>query len=135
MSWLNNHTGSARAIAVVALGGPGLSACATSQCVDERIAMMNSRIDQTDARVTTAAQRAEAASLAAKAAATDARTANQRIDQLGGRVDTMERGPTRTPRTARRRSAASSDPPRWTPRTTASPTAASTSGRLSKARS
>jgi hypothetical protein len=52
MSWLNNHTGSARAIAVVALGGLGLSACATSQCVDERIAMMNSRIDQTDARVT-----------------------------------------------------------------------------------
>ena len=112
MSWLNNHAASARAIAVVALGGLALSACATNQYVDERIAMVNSRIEQTDARVTAAAQRAEAASLAAQAAAndartantaaqaaaTDARSANQRVDQLGGRLDTMERGPTRTPR-------------------------------------
>ena len=98
MSWLKNHAASARAIAVVALGGLALSACATNQYVDEKIAMANSRIDQTDARVQQAAQRAEAANSAAQAAATDARTANQRVDQLGGRVDTMERGPARTPR-------------------------------------
>lgn len=112
MSWLKNHAASARAIAVVALGGLALSACATNQYVDEKIAMVNSRIDQTDARVQQAAQRAEAANsaaqaaandaraanTAAQAAATDARTANQRVDQLGGRVDTMERGPARTPR-------------------------------------
>ena len=98
MSWLKNHAASARAIAVVALGGLALSACATNQYVDEKIAMVNSRIDQTDARVQQAAQRAEAANSAAQAAANDARTANQRVDQLGGRVDTMERGPARTPR-------------------------------------
>ena len=112
MSWLKNHAASARAIAVVALGGLALSACATNQYVDEKIAMVNSRIDQTDARVQQAAQRAEAANsaaqaaandaraanTAAQAAATDARTANQRVDQLGGRVDTMERGPARTSR-------------------------------------
>jgi outer membrane murein-binding lipoprotein Lpp len=112
MSWLKNHAASARAVAVVALGGLALSACATNQYVDERIAAVNSRIDQTDARVQAAAQRAEAANsaaqaaandaraanTAAQAAATDARTANQRVDQLGGRVDTMERGPVRTPR-------------------------------------
>ena len=60
MSWLKNHAASARAIAVVALGGLALSACATPQYVDEKIAMVNSRIDQTDARVQQAAQRAEA---------------------------------------------------------------------------
>jgi len=112
MSWLKNHAASARAVAVVALGGLALSACATNQYVDEQIATVNSRIEQTDARVTAAAQRAEAANsaaqaaandaraanTAAQAAATDARTANQRVDQLGGRVDTMERGPVRTPR-------------------------------------
>jgi hypothetical protein len=76
MSWLNNHTASARAIAVVARGGLDLSARAPNQYVDERIAMMKSRIDQTDARITTAAQRAEAASLAAKAATEANKTSN-----------------------------------------------------------
>jgi hypothetical protein len=76
MSWLNNHTASARAIAVVARGGLDLSACATNQYVDERIAMVDTPIDQTDARVTAAAQRAEAASLAAKAATEANKTSN-----------------------------------------------------------
>lgn len=112
MSWLKNHAASARVVAVVALSGLALSACATNQYVDERIAAVNSRIDQTDARVQAAAQRAEAANSAAQAAATDARAANsaaqaaatdartatQRVDQVGGRVDALERGPARTPR-------------------------------------
>jgi hypothetical protein len=41
---------------------------------------------------------ARTANQAAQGAATEARTANQRIDQLGGRVDALERTPTRTPR-------------------------------------
>ena len=104
MSWLKNHAASARVVAVIMLGGLGLSACATNASVDEKIAAVNTRIDQVDARVQTAAQRADAANTAAQsagqradaanaaaqAAATDARSANQRLDQLGGRVDTLE---------------------------------------------
>lgn len=97
MSWLKNHAASARVVAVIMLGGLGLSACATNASVDEKIAAVNTRIDQVDARVQTATQRADAANTAAQsagqradAAATDARSANQRLDQLGGRVDALE---------------------------------------------
>jgi outer membrane murein-binding lipoprotein Lpp len=102
MPWLKNHAASARVVAVILVGGLGLSACATQDYVDQQIAGVNSRIDQLDARVQTATQRADAANAAAQAAATDARTANQRIDQLGGRVDRLEQTPAappaRTPR-------------------------------------
>jgi hypothetical protein len=112
MSWLKNHASGLRVAAVTVVAGLAMTACATNQYVDEKIAMVNSRIDQTDARVAQAAQRAEAANAAAQAAAndaraantaaqaaaTDARTANQRVDQVTGRVDAMERGPARTPR-------------------------------------
>lgn len=112
MSWLKKHAASARVIAVVALGGLATTACATNGYVDERIAAVNSRIDQVDARVTSAAQRADAAAAsasaanqsaqaanaAAQAAATDARTANQRLDQVTGRVDALEKPPTKKPR-------------------------------------
>jgi len=104
MSWLKNHTASARVVALVALSGLGLSACATNGYVDEKIAGVNSRIDQLDARVQSAAQRADAANSAAAsansaaaAAATEARTANQRLDQLGGRVDQLEKPPAAPP--------------------------------------
>ncbi len=112
MSWLKKHAGSARVLAVVALGGLTMTACATNGYVDEQIAAVNSRLDATDARVTTATQKADAAqstansatsaassaNSAAQAAATDARTANQRLDQLTGRVDALEKPPTRRPR-------------------------------------
>lgn len=105
MSWLKKHAASARAVAVVAMGGLALTACASTSYVDERIAAVNGRIDQLDARVTNAAQRADAAAAsaqsanaAAQAAATEARTANQKVDQLGGRVTTLESAPARTPR-------------------------------------
>lgn len=105
MPWLKKHAASARVVAVIMLGGLGLSACASTSYVDERIAAVNSRIDQVDARVQTVAQRADAANTAAlsagqradaanaaaQAAATDARTANQRLDQVGGRLDTLEK--------------------------------------------
>lgn len=112
MSWLKNHAKSVRNVAIVAVAGLGLSACATNQYVDEKVAAVNTRIDQLDQRVQSAAQRAEAANSAAQtanssaqaansaaqAAATDARTANQRLDQLTGRVETLEKGPARKPR-------------------------------------
>jgi len=105
MPWLKKHAASARVVAVIILGGLGLSACASTQYVDEKIAAVNTRIDQLDGRVQTAAQRAEAANASAQAAAssaqaantaaqgaaTEARTANQRLDQLGGRVDALEK--------------------------------------------
>jgi murein lipoprotein len=87
------------------VGGLGLSACATTDYVDQQIAGVNGRIDQLDARVQAAAQRADQANAAAQAAnqaaqgaATDARTANQRLDQMEGRVGTLEKAPARTPR-------------------------------------
>jgi hypothetical protein len=113
MRWLKKHAASARVVAIIALGGLGLSACATQGYVDERIAAVNTRIDQVDARVTAATQRADAAAQsaqaanqAAQAAATDARSANQRLDQVGGRVDQLEAAraaapPPRTGRTPR----------------------------------
>jgi outer membrane murein-binding lipoprotein Lpp len=111
MPWLKKHAATARVVAVIALGGLALSACATTEYVDQQIAAVNSRIDQVDARVQAATQRADAAASsaqsanqAAQAAATDARTANQRIDQLTGRVDTLEKAqpaPRTTGRTPR----------------------------------
>jgi hypothetical protein len=83
-------THAVRVVAVTLLAGFGLSACATTEYVDQQIAAVNGRIDQVDARVQAATQRADAANAAAQAAATDARTANQRIDQINGRVDTLE---------------------------------------------
>lgn len=72
------------------LGGLSLSACATRGYVDEQIAAVNGRIDGVDAKANDAIQRADAANAAAQAAAADARNANQRLDQLTTRVDTME---------------------------------------------
>ncbi|WP_309092134.1 hypothetical protein [Phenylobacterium sp.] len=85
--------------AVLALGGLSLSACATKGYVDEQIEMVNTRITAVDAKASDAIARADAANAAAQAAAADARNANQRLDQLTTRVDTMEQQATaRRPR-------------------------------------
>ena len=117
MLWLKNHAASARVVAVILVGGLGLSACATQDYVNEQIAAVNGRIDQVDARVSAATQRADAAASsaqaansAAQAAATDARTANQRIDQLTGRVDAVEQSQKAPP--ARRAARPEADPRR-----------------------
>jgi murein lipoprotein len=77
-------------VALVALGGLSLSACATTDYVDEQIAAVNQRIDGVDAKASQAAQAAAAADAKATAAATDAQNANRRIDQLNARVDRLE---------------------------------------------
>ena len=70
------------AIAAVVAGGLSLSACATTDYVDEQIAAVNQRIDGVDAKASQAAQAAAAADAKATAAATDAQNANRRLDQL-----------------------------------------------------
>ena len=77
-------------LAVVAAGGLSLSACATTDYVDEQIATVNQRIDAVDAKLNTTTNTANAAQAAAAAAAGDAQNANRRIDQLNGRVDRLE---------------------------------------------
>jgi chromosome segregation ATPase len=104
MSWLQNHAAKLRVAAVICVAAIGASACATQDYVDKQIAGVNGRIDQLDSRVgaaassaqqanqaaAAAASSAQAANSAAQGAATDARTASQRIDQLEGRVTTLE---------------------------------------------
>ena len=77
-------------LAVVAASGLSLSACATTDYVDEQIATVNQRIDGVEARLNTTTTTANAAQAAAQAAATDAQNANRRIDALTARVDRLE---------------------------------------------
>src|SRR6187399_2921299 len=70
-------------LAVVAASGLSLSACATTDYVDEQIAAVNQRVDGVDAK-------AGAAAAQAQAAQTEAQNANRRLDQLTGRVDRLE---------------------------------------------
>jgi outer membrane murein-binding lipoprotein Lpp len=98
MNLLSKRTSSARLVFALAIGGLALGGCATRGYVDEQMAAMNDRVGAVDAKAQDALQRADAASAAAQAAATDARTANQRLDQLTGRVDQLERMPARRPR-------------------------------------
>ena len=94
------RTAIVRTAAVAALGAAlGLGACATPN-YDEQFAQLNGRLDNIgthmgnlDMRVSEAITRADAAGQAANAAAAEARTANQRIDQMN-----MQRMPARSPR-------------------------------------
>ena len=70
-------------VATVVLGGLSLSACATTEYVDEQIALVNGRIDGVEANLATTTS-------TANAAAADAQNANRRLDQLTGRVDRLE---------------------------------------------
>jgi hypothetical protein len=89
-----------RTAAVGALGlALGLGACATPN-YDAQFAQVNDRLDNMtthmgnlDMRVQEAITRADAAGQAANTAAAEARTANQRVDQLQ-----MQRMPPRSPR-------------------------------------
>jgi hypothetical protein len=92
-------------------GGFSLAGCATEDYVDEHIAAVNARIDQTDSRVAAvenhvgqveqlagdarqradaAASAAEAAGSAAQAAAAEAQRANQSIAEMGPIVQHLE---------------------------------------------
>ena len=97
MRVLNNSSAKLGMVAVIALGGLSLSACATNY--DEEFAAINSRISAVDAKASDALQRADAANATAAAAAADARNANTRLDALTSRVDVIEQqGVSRMPR-------------------------------------
>lgn len=98
MSQLKNLAARAPLAMALVLGGLSLSACATKTYVDEQIAGVNSRVSAVDAKAQDALQRADAAAGAAQAAGADARTANQRLDQLTPRVDRLEQMSAKTPR-------------------------------------
>src|SRR6186997_3013788 len=87
-------------LAMVAAGGLSLSACATTEYVDEQIALVNGRIDGVEANLAQTTSTANAAAAQAQTAATDAQNANRRLDQLTGRVDRLEQSATaqRAPR-------------------------------------
>jgi len=99
---LINPWASVRLASVLLVGGLALSACATTEYVDQQIATVNGRIDTVDAKAQDAIQRADAANAAAQAAAGEAQNANQRLDQLTGRVGSLEQAaaarPTKMPR-------------------------------------
>jgi outer membrane murein-binding lipoprotein Lpp len=80
----------ASVVAVVVLGGLSLSACATQEYVDHRIAEVNDHINAVDAKATQAGEKADAAMTAAQAAQAAASQNGQRIDQLSTRVDTLQ---------------------------------------------
>ena len=94
------RTAFVRVAAVAAVGlAAGLGACTTPN-YDQQFAMINQRFDSVDtrlvsldARVAEAINRADAAGQAANAAAAEARTANQRIDQLQAMPPMVPRSP------------------------------------------
>ena len=117
-----NRLTSSLLVTAVVLGATSLGGCATNRYVDEQIALMNTRIDAVDARAQDGVRRADAANAAAQAAASaaqaanaaaqaasrsaqtaaaDATRANQRLDQLTTRVDTIDQRTTVTARTPR----------------------------------
>jgi outer membrane murein-binding lipoprotein Lpp len=117
MSWLGTHATTVRMAGAIVIGGLATTGCATTDYVNKEIATVNQRIDALDARVTQVGQRADtaeadaqrgisaaaaansaaqSANAAAQGAATNATQANQRLDVLTGRVDTLENPPTKT---------------------------------------
>ncbi len=64
-------------------GALSLSACATTKYVDEQIATVNGRVGALEKQV-------QQVDSTAQAAAASAQSANQRLDQLTGRVDSID---------------------------------------------
>jgi outer membrane murein-binding lipoprotein Lpp len=78
-------------IAAALIGtGLSLSGCATEEYVDKHIAVVNGRIDELTARVQQVEGVANQANQTAQAAMGSAQQANQRLDQLTARVDSIQ---------------------------------------------
>ncbi len=97
MSPMKHGLAASRVVAIAALGGLSLSACATKDYVDQQIATVTNHVNAVDAKATDASQKADAANSAAQSAGAaaqqamaSAQQANQRLDQLTPRVDAIE---------------------------------------------
>jgi outer membrane murein-binding lipoprotein Lpp len=76
--------------AATVLGGLSLSGCATTEYVDEQIALVNGRVSALESTVQQVDGKATAAMTEAQSASGAAANANQRLDALTGRVDGIE---------------------------------------------
>jgi len=89
--WAMSRTAKSIAtVGMIVFGGLSVSACATTDYVDEQIAAVNARINTVEASAQAANAAAQQANATAQAAAASAATANQRLDQLTPRVDALE---------------------------------------------
>ncbi|WP_448664691.1 hypothetical protein ACG3SL_08480 [Sphingomonas sp. CJ20] len=75
---------------VVLVGGVALSGCATKSYVREQIAPVTQRVDALETRLQETDGTAKAALAEAQAASGQAQAQGQRLDQLNGRVDSVE---------------------------------------------
>ena len=80
-------------VGAAVLGGLSLSACASTQYVDQRISEVNEHLSAVDAKATAADQKADQALSAAQAAQAAAAQANQRIDSLTATVNGLQQAP------------------------------------------
>lgn len=85
------HTASKLAPAMILLAGAvGLGGCATKSYVREQIAPVSQRVDGLESRLQQTDGTAKAALAEAQAASGQLQAGGQRLDQLTGRVDTVE---------------------------------------------
>jgi outer membrane murein-binding lipoprotein Lpp len=99
MLHLNNRLAGLPAAAVLVLGGLGLSGCATTEYVDEQIATVNTHLSAVESKADAAGAAAQSAQSTAQAAQADAARANNRLDELTGRMGALEQHPAlKTPR-------------------------------------
>ena len=113
MSWLKNHTTTVRAAVIIAMGGLALQRLRHEPIRGrtDRRGEQPHRSDRSARGERRIARRSGQPPLprplprkpaprttAAQGAATEARSANQRLDQTNGRIDAMEKAPARTPR-------------------------------------
>lgn len=75
---------------VILAGGAGLGGCASKSFVREQIAPVSQRVDTLEARLQETDGTAKAALAEAQAASGQAQINGQRLDQLNGRVDSVE---------------------------------------------
>jgi hypothetical protein len=83
--------------AMLVAGGIGLSACATQDYVDHRIAEVNEHITVVETKANDAEQKADAAMAAAQAAQALATQVGQKVDALSVRVDALQQAPPPAP--------------------------------------